>query len=84
MNKCFGLCRVSSENQSNNTSLKHQQESIKRYTEYHQLELVDVISEVYTGMTSNRDSINQINIPNIGTVKLIPGTTVAMISTIDF
>ena len=60
MNKCFGLCRVSSENQSNNTSLKHQQESIKRYTEYHQLELVDVISEVYTGMTSNRDSINQI------------------------
>jgi len=60
MNKCFGICRVSTESQSNNTSLEHQKESILKYCDYHNLELVDVIEEVYTGTTSNRDSLNMI------------------------
>ena len=60
MNKCFGICRVSTESQSNNTSLDNQKESIIKYSEYHNLELVDVIEEVYTGTTSDRDSLNMI------------------------
>ena len=34
MSKCFGICRVSTESQSNNTSLEHQKESIMKYSEY--------------------------------------------------
>ena len=60
MSKCFGICRVSTESQSNNTSLEHQKESIMKYSEYHNLELIDVFEEVYTGTTQDRDSLNMI------------------------
>lgn len=56
-NKCFGLVRVSSENQENNTSLKHQRESIKKYCDYHDIQLVEVVEEVYSGYKNDRDSI---------------------------
>ena len=52
-NKCFGLVRVSSENQENNTSLKHQRESIKKYCDYHEIQLVEVVEEVYSGYKSD-------------------------------
>jgi len=56
-NKCFGLVRVSSEKQSTNTSLQHQKQSIERYCKYHQIELVDTIEEVYSGIKTDRNSI---------------------------
>ena len=56
-NKCFGLVRVSSEKQSTNTSLQHQKQSIERYCKYHQIELVDTIEEVYSGVKNDRNSI---------------------------
>ena len=58
MSKSFGLVRVSSEKQSTNTSLENQKDSIIRYCDYHELQLVDIIEEVFTGTTQNRNSIN--------------------------
>ncbi len=58
MNKCFGLVRVSSEKQSTNTSLQHQRNSIEKYCKYHNIELVDTIEEIYSGVKTDRNSIN--------------------------
>ena len=55
--KCFGLVRVSSENQENNTSLNNQRQSIKKYCKYHDIQLVEVVEEVYSGYKNDRDSI---------------------------
>jgi len=60
INKTIGLVRVSSVKQRNNTSIEHQTESIKRYCEYHELQLIDILSEVFTGTTNNRDSLNHL------------------------
>ena len=57
-NKCFGLVRVSSEKQSTNTSLEHQKNSIEKYCNYHNIELVDVIEEIYSGVKTDRNSIS--------------------------
>ena len=46
-NKVFGLCRVSSESQSNNTSIQNQKDSIQKYCDYHELEIVDIIEEIF-------------------------------------
>ena len=55
--KCFGLVRVSSENQENNTSLNNQRQSIKKYCKYHDIQLEEVVEEVYRGYKYDRDSI---------------------------
>ncbi len=57
-NKVFGLCRVSSESQSNNTSIQNQKDSIKKYCDYHELEIVEIIEEIFSGYKTNRDSIS--------------------------
>ena len=59
-NKGYGICRVSSVSQSDNTSLKNQKNKIKQYCELNDVELVEIIEEIYTGTTSNRDSLNHI------------------------
>jgi len=60
INKGYGICRVSSVSQSDNTSLKNQKNKIKQYCELNDVELVEIIEEIYTGTTSNRDSLNHI------------------------
>ena len=57
-NKVYGLVRVSSESQTNNTSFENQKESIEKYCDYHELKLVDILEETYTGTTNNRDTLN--------------------------
>ena len=57
-NKVYGLVRVSSESQTNNTSFENQKESIQKYCDYHELKLVDILEETYTGTTNNRDTLN--------------------------
>jgi len=58
MNKVFGLCRVSSIGQSDNTSIEHQKNTIKKYCELYNLKLTEIVEEVYTGTTENRDGLN--------------------------
>lgn len=60
MNKGYGICRVSSVSQSDNTSLKNQKKKIEQYSELNDVKLVEIIEEIYTGTTSNRDSLNHI------------------------
>jgi len=60
MNKGYGICRVSSVSQSDNTSLKNQKNKIKQYCDLNDVELVEIIEEIYSGTTSNRDSLNHI------------------------
>jgi len=60
MNKGYGICRVSSVSQSDNTSLKNQKNKIKQYCELNDIKVVEIIEEIYTGTTSNRDSLNHI------------------------
>ena len=60
MNKGYGICRVSSVSQSDNTSLNNQKNKIKQYCDLNDVELVEIIEEIYTGTTSNRDSLNHI------------------------
>ncbi len=58
INKTYGLVRISSESQSNNTSIENQKESIKKYCDYYELKLVNIVEEIFTGTTNNRDSLN--------------------------
>ena len=58
--KGYGICRVSSVSQSDNTSLQNQKNKIKQYCELNEVPLVDILEEIYTGTTSNRDSLNHI------------------------
>ena len=46
MNKTFGLVRVSSVGQSDNTSIQHQKDTIQKYCELYNLELTEIIEEV--------------------------------------
>lgn len=57
-NKVYGLVRVSSESQSENTSIQNQKDSIKKYCNNYELKLVDTLEEIFTGTTNNRDSLN--------------------------
>tara|TARA_Y100000592_G_scaffold43602_1_gene69246 strand:- start:912 stop:1700 length:789 start_codon:yes stop_codon:yes gene_type:complete len=57
-NKVFGLVRVSSIGQSDNTSIKNQSETIRKYCDLYNLDLVEIVEEVYTGTTENRDGLN--------------------------
>ena len=58
--KGYGICRVSSVSQSDNTSLQNQKNKIKQYCDLNDVQLVEIIEEIYTGTTSNRDSLNHI------------------------
>jgi|TARA_Y100000310_G_scaffold98292_1_gene96120 site-specific DNA recombinase len=57
-NQGYGICRVSSVSQTENTSLKNQRNKIEQYCQLNEIELIDIIEEVYTGTTSDRDSLN--------------------------
>ena len=56
----YGLIRVSSSSQKDNTSLSHQRKSILGYCKYHQIDLEDMFEEVMTGTHSNRFGLNRI------------------------
>ena len=43
MNKGYGICRVSSVSQSDNTSLNNQKNKIKQYCDLNDVELVEII-----------------------------------------
>lgn len=58
MNNTFGLVRVSSVGQSDNTSIQHQKDTIQKYCELYNLELTEIIEEVYSGTTEDRDGLN--------------------------
>ena len=50
----IGYARVSSQNQSNNTSLPHQKQKIEEYCKLNDLELTEVYSEVDSGGKDDR------------------------------
>jgi site-specific DNA recombinase len=54
----IGLIRVSSIGQKDNTSLENQKKMINEYCSIYSIELDDIIEEVYTGTTSDRDCLN--------------------------
>ena len=60
MKKGFGLIRVSSLTQQDNTSLGFQTEQISNYTKLHNIDLVDVISDTCSGGFETRDGIEKI------------------------
>jgi len=60
MSKVYSVVRVSSVGQSDNTSIKNQREQIKKYCDLYDLDLQEIVEEVYTGTTENRDGLNYI------------------------
>lgn len=60
MSKVYSVVRVSSVGQSDNTSIKNQSEQIKKYCDLYELDLQEIVEEVYTGTTENRDGLNYI------------------------
>ena len=54
----IGLIRVSSIGQKDNTSLENQKKMINEYCSIYSIELDEIIEEVYTGTTSDRDGLN--------------------------
>ena len=56
----IGLCRVSSISQKDNTSLSNQKRMIKDYCNMYGIELSNIISECYSGTTSNRNELNEL------------------------
>ena len=54
----IGLVRVSSVSQKDNTSLSNQKKMINEYCSIYSIELDEIIEEIYTGTTSNRDGLN--------------------------
>lgn len=63
MKRTFGLIRVSSHTQddlSGGTGLQFQSEKISQYTELHELELVNIISDVCSGSYETRDGIEEL------------------------
>ena len=60
MNKVIGYVRVSSVGQSDNTSLQHQKDTIRKYCELYELELTEIVEEVYSGVSEDRDGLNYI------------------------
>ena len=60
MSKVYSYTRVSSISQSDNTSIKHQKEVIRNYCETNGLELIEIVEEVFTGTTEERDGLKYI------------------------
>ena len=60
MKKGYGLVRVSSLTQQDNTSLGFQTEQITNYTNLHNIQLADVISDTCSGGFETRDGIEKI------------------------
>ena len=58
MKKVYSIVRVSSVSQSDNTSLTHQKNVIRSYCELYNLNLIEIVEEVYTGTTEDRDGLN--------------------------
>ena len=46
INRGYGICRVSSVSQSDNTSLKNQKNKIKQYCDLNEVKLVEIIEEI--------------------------------------
>ena len=58
MNKVYSVVRVSSVSQSDNTSLTHQKNVIQNYCEMNDLNIIEIVEEVYSGTTKDRDGLN--------------------------
>ena len=58
MKKVYSIVRVSSVSQSDNTSLTNQKDTIQKYCELYNLNLIEIIEEVYSGTTEDRDGLN--------------------------
>ena len=56
----IGLIRVSSLGQKDNTSLSNQKKMIEDYCSIYDIQLDEMIEEVYTGTTMDRDGLNKI------------------------
>ena len=68
----IGITRVSSIGQKDNTSLSNQKRMITEYCSVYDIQLDDIIEEVYTGTTSNRDGLNHLKtLVNDGVVKSV-------------
>jgi len=58
MSKVYSIVRVSSVGQSDNTSLSHQKDTINKYCDLYELDLQEIVEEVFTGTTEDRDGLN--------------------------
>ena len=58
MSKVYSIVRVSSVSQSDNTSLEHQKDTITKYCDLYDYELIEIVEEVFTGTTEDRDGLN--------------------------
>ena len=58
MSKVYSIVRVSSVSQSDNTSLLNQKDVIRNYCELYNLNLIEIVEEVYSGTTEDRDGLN--------------------------
>ena len=56
----IGLCRISSISQKDNTSLSNQKKMIKDYCKMYGITLTEIISECFSGTTSNRNGLNEL------------------------
>ena len=56
----IALCRISSISQKDNTSLSNQKKMIKDYCKMYGIILTKVISECFSGTTSNRNGLNEL------------------------
>ena len=56
----IGLCRVSSVSQKDNSSIPHQKKMIGDYCKMYNIELNEIITEVMSGVKSNRDGLNHL------------------------
>ena len=56
--KVYSIVRVSSVGQSDNTSLDHQKDTITKYCDLYDYELIEIVEEVFTGTTEDRDGLN--------------------------
>ncbi len=57
MNKVYGYVRVSTLSQSDNTSITHQKDTIKKWCDLYDLPLVEIVEEVVSGVGEDRDGI---------------------------
>jgi len=58
MSKVYGISRVSSVGQSDNTSINNQNDTITKYCDLYNLQLIEIVEEVFTGTTEDRDGLN--------------------------
>ena len=56
----IGITRVSSVGQKDNTSLSNQMRMIKDYCSVYSIQLDELIEEIYTGTTMDRDGLNRV------------------------